>query len=379
MTVLTGIRVVTPMGVLDQGWVEIQGSTITEVGAGTPPPGSTQVDLGGGWLLPGYIDIHVHGGGGHDYAASPEALAGGVAFHRSRGTTRTLISLVTAPVDDLIEQLGWITDAVRRGPGPDGHVVGAHLERPFLCQAKRGAQHPGYIIDPDQAAMAALLNAGNGYVRTITIAPEAPGALDLIEQVTAAGVVAAVGHTDATYSQAAAAFARGASLVTHTYNGMRPPHHREPGPVPAALDARATCEVSNDGVHVHPAAVRMLAECRYDRLILITDAIDATGIGDGNYQLGGQDVVVADGQARLAADGALAGSTLTMDEAVRRAVVEVGLPVTAASAAASGNPARLLGIADRCGAVAAGLDADLVLLDDDFRLRRVMAQGSWIN
>jgi N-acetylglucosamine-6-phosphate deacetylase len=160
---------------------------------------------------------------------------------------------------------------------------------------------------------------------------------------------------------------------------MRPPHHREPGPVPAAVDAGASFEVINDGIHVHPAAIRLLAGGRLDRLILITDAIDATGIGDGMYRLGGQDVVVKDGQARLAADGALAGSTLTMDEAVRRAVVEVGLPVTAASAAASGNPARLLGIADRCGAVAAGLDADLVLLDDDYRLRRVMAGGSWVN
>jgi N-acetylglucosamine-6-phosphate deacetylase len=378
MTVLTGVRVVTPAGVLDQGFVEIQGTTIADVGTGAPPPGTDRVDLGGGWLLPGYIDIHVHGGGGHDFTTSPHDLAGGVAFHRSRGTTRTLASLVTASVDTLTEQLQWIAAAARRGPHAEGHVLGAHLEGPFLCQTRRGAQHPGHIIDPDQAALSTLLKAGQGYVRQITVAPENAGALELIDQATAEGVLVAVGHTDATYDQAAAAFARGASLVTHAFNGMRPPHHREPGPVPAALDARAVCEVINDGVHVHPAAVRMIAEGRADRIVLITDAIDATGFGDGNYQLGGQDVIVKDGQARLAADGALAGSTLTMDEAVRRAIVEVGLPVTAASAAASGNPARLLGIADQCGAVAAGLDADLVVLDDEYRLCRVMAQGSWV-
>ncbi|MBN1173985.1 MAG: N-acetylglucosamine-6-phosphate deacetylase [Micromonosporaceae bacterium] len=377
MTILTGARVVTPTGVLAEGAITVRGATIVDVrdaGLG----GHETEALNGGWLLPGFIDLHVHGGGGHDSAASPGDMAAAVAYHRTHGTTRTLVSLVTASVADLAGQLRWVADLARRGPDPTGHVIGAHLEGPFLCRDRCGAQHPHHIIAPDPAALETLLDAGQGWARTMTIAPERPGALDLIDRLVAAGVVAAVGHTEATYDQALAAFDRGASLVTHAYNAMRSPHHREPGPIPAALDAGAACEVINDGVHVHPAAVRLLVDGRTDRLVLMTDAIDAAGAGDGHYVLGGQDVVVRSGQARLAADGTLAGSTLTMDEAVRRAIVEVGLPVQTASAAASANPARLLGIDDRCGAIAPGLDADLVWLDEEFRLRRVMAQGRWV-
>jgi N-acetylglucosamine-6-phosphate deacetylase len=379
MTVLTGASVVTPDGVLRDGWVDLSGPVITAVGAGAPPSGAEVARLDGGWLLPGYIDLHVHGGGGHDFAASRDAMAAGVSYHRTRGTTRTLVSLVTAPVDAMCEQLRWVAKLADRGPTPAGHVVGAHLEGPFLSHARCGAQNPDHLLDPDPQVLAALLKAGQGYVRSMTVAPELPGALDLIEQLAAEGVIAAVGHTDATYEKAAAAFGRGARLLTHAFNGMRPLHHREPGPVAAALDAGALLEVINDGVHLHPAAVRLVAKGRAASIALITDAIDATGVGDGRYRLGSQDVQVVDGQARLAGNGALAGSTLTMDEALRSAVLDVALPVAAASAAASGNPARVLGIDDRCGSIAAGLDADLVVLDDDLRLVRVMAHGAWVD
>jgi len=378
MTVLAGARVVTPGGVLDPGWVELDGATITGVGTGAPPPGTSQVDLGGAWLLPGYIDVHVHGGGGHDFTSSFDDMAAGVAYHRTRGTTRTLVSLVTAPVDALCEQLTWAARLVERGPHERGHVLGAHLEGPFLSHARCGAQNPSHLIDPDPDAYSAMAKAAQGHVRCVTVAPELPGALDLIDRLVADGVVAAVGHTDATYEQASAAFARGAALVTHAFNGMRPLHHREPGPVAAALDAGVPYEVINDGVHVHVGAVRLMARSRPDSLVLITDAIEAAGFGDGAYSLGGQDVVVTGGEARLAANGALAGSTLTMDAAVRSAVLDVGLSIVEASAAASGNPARVLGIADRCGSVAVGRDADLLVLDDGLRVTRVMAQGAWV-
>ncbi|SHM52315.1 N-acetylglucosamine-6-phosphate deacetylase [Cryptosporangium aurantiacum] len=375
MTLLIGARVVTPSGVLDSGWVSVEGSTITDLGTGPAPGGAGPVvDLGGGWLLPGFVDLHVHGGGGHDFTTSADDLAAGVAFHASRGTTRTLISLVTAPVDALAEQLRWVADAVAAG----STVVGAHLEGPFLASARCGAQNPAHLIDPDAGALRKLLDAGRGTVRVVTVAPERPGGLELIDQLVAAGVVAAVGHTDADYATTLAAFERGASMVTHAFNGMRGVHHREPGPVPAALDAGVACELINDGVHVHPAAARLLLR-RADRLVLVTDAIDATGVGDGTYVLGGQDVVVSDGQARLASNGSLAGSTLTMDAALRRAVTEVGMDIVDASAAASGTPARLIGLADRCGAIAPGLDADLVLLDDDLELARVLRQGAWLS
>lgn len=375
MTVLRGASVVTPTCVLRDGWVSLAGHTITGVGRGAPPPGEAVVDLDGAWLFPGFIDLHAHGGGGYDYTASPNDLAAGVSFHRTHGTTRTLVSLVTAPVDALCEQSRWVATLAERGPSPEGHVLGAHLEGPFLARERCGAQHPDHLIEPDQWMMARLLDAGRGFVRTVTVAPELPGAPRLIEYLASEGVIAAVGHTEASYDEAVVAFARGAGLLTHAFNAMRPLRHREPGPVLAALDAGIACEVINDGVHVHPAIVRMMAR---GRMVLVTDAIDAAGHGDGEYRLGGRPVRVVNGQARLADDGSLAGSTLTMDEAVRRAVVEVGLPVEVASVAASGNPARVLGVADRCGAIAPGLDADLVLLDDELRVIRVMAQGDWV-
>jgi N-acetylglucosamine-6-phosphate deacetylase len=370
MTVLVGGRVVTPAGVLDGGWVELAGTAIVAVGSG-PPPGGARVDLAGAWLLPGFIDIHVHGGGGHDFGGSPDDLAAGIAFHRSRGTTRTLVSLVTAPVEALCEQLRRVAERAERDPS----VVGAHLEGPFLSRVRCGAQHPEYLLEPDRQTLDTLLKAGRGQVRMVTVAPELPGALELIDHLVEAGVTAAVGHTDATYAQAMAAFARGARLLTHAFNGMRPLHHREPGPVAAALDAGVACEAINDRVHVHPAVLRLIPP---ERLILVTDAIDAAGQGDGRYRLGGQDVSVVGGQARLVDGGALAGSTLTLDDAVRRAVLDVGLNVPAASAAASAHPAGMLGIADRCGVIVEGRDADLVLLDDGLRVRRVMVRGRWL-
>jgi N-acetylglucosamine-6-phosphate deacetylase len=373
MTLLVGVRVVTPGGVLDPGWVEVGGDRIVGVGAGSGRSGG--MDLGGGWLLPGFIDLHVHGGGGHDFTTSPEDLAAGVAFHAAHGTTRTLVSLVTGPIEATRERLGWVADAVGLG----GSVVGAHLEGPFLSHARCGAQNPAYLIEPDQVVLASFLEAGRGAVRMVTVAPELPGGLELIDQLVAAGVLAAVGHTDADYATTRLAFDRGASLVTHAFNGMRSTHHREPGAVPAALDAGVPCELINDGVHVHPAAARLLLRGAAETIVLITDAIDATGVGDGIYTLGGQEVVVQAGQARLASNDSLAGSTLTMDVAVRRAVCDVGMSVAAASLAASGTPARLLGLADRCGALTEGLDADLVHLDDDLRLTRVMAAGRWLD
>jgi N-acetylglucosamine-6-phosphate deacetylase len=374
MTVLSHGRVVTPGGVLDDGWVSIADGRIAAIGAGAPPGDDDTTDLAGAWLLPGFIDLHVHGGGGHDATRSPEDMAAAVAFHRSHGTTRTLVSLVTAPLDALAEQLGWVADLANAGPSAAGHVVGAHLEGPFLSHVRCGAQNPAHLLNPDRAAFAALVAAARGTLRSVTIAPELPGALELIEDVVAAGAVAAIGHTDAGYADAQAGIDAGASLATHLFNGMRPMHHREPGAIGAALVAELACELINDGVHVHPAITTLVAAVP-QRLVLITDAMDAAGVGDGDYVLGDQPVTVRDGQARLASDGSLAGSTLTMDAALRRAVRECGLSITAASAAASGNPARVLGIDERCGAIVRGLDADLVVLDADLRVQQVLAGG----
>lgn len=375
MTVLKGGRVVTPDGVLDDGWVTVENGRIGAVGTGRAP--SDAVDLGGAWLLPGFIDLHMHGGGGHDATESPDEMEAAVAFHCRHGTTRTLVSLITAPLDDLTEQLGWIADLVEAGASPNGHVVGAHLEGPFLSHARCGAQNPAHLLLPDRTAFAKLVTAARGTLRSVTIAPELPVALALIDDVLAAGAVAAIGHTDAGYAQAQAAIDAGATLATHLFNGMRPLHHREPGVVAAALASDLACEVINDGVHVHPAITALVARIP-KRLVLITDAIQAAGgVGDRDFVLGGKHVEVRDGQARLADSATLAGSLLTMDDALRRAVRECGLSIEIASAAASANPARVLGIDNECGAIVVGRAADLVVLDQDLRVVRVLAAGQW--
>jgi N-acetylglucosamine-6-phosphate deacetylase len=374
MTILAGARVVTPRRILNPGWIEIDRERITYAGAGQPPGRSSDVvDLSGSWLLPGFIDLHVHGGGGADVTKGPADMLHAVTYHRGRGTTRTLVSLMAQPVDVMCEQLSWAAELADAG-----EIAGVHLEGPFLAQSRCGAQRPESLLLPDPLVLRKLLDAGRGYVRTVTVAPELPGALEVIAELVANGVVAAVGHTDATYDEATAGFAAGATLATHLFNAMRAFRQREPGAAIAALDSGVDVEMVNDGVHVHDSLVRLVGRNASRSLAFVTDAISATGVGDGDYTLGEQSVAVRDGQARLAGSDRLAGSTLTMDAAVRRAVHPVGLSLEAASIAASGNPARVLGLADRTGAIAAGLDADLVLLDDHLEVQRVMARGAWL-
>jgi N-acetylglucosamine-6-phosphate deacetylase len=239
------------------------------------------------------------------------------------------------------------------------------------------------MIAPDVAAFASLHSAAAGQLRVITIAPELPGATALIKAAARAGVIVAVGHTNATADVTAAAVDAGASHATHLFNGMRPLHHREPGPVGALVDRdEVSCEVIADGVHLHDTAIRLAARAAGPgRLVLITDAMAAAGMPDGRYRLGSMQVDVAGGVARLAADagrGAIAGSTATMAGVVRHAIA-AGLPVTAAAAAASTTPARVLGLGDRTGALRPGLDADLVVCDEEFELRAVMRHGEWLS
>jgi len=371
--VLAGARVVTPDRVLDPGWVEVAAGRIATVGEGAPPAGSTGLrDLGGAWLVPGYVDLHMHGGGGHSVLASAADMAAAVAFHRRHGTTRTLVSAVSAPVGAMYDMAAWAADLTARGATPDAHVLGSHLEGPFLSALRCGAQDPAALLAPDTGVLRQLLAAGRGTVRVVTVAPELPGGLDLVKALVAEGVVAAVGHTDASYRQTAQALAAGAGLLTHAFNGMRGIGHRTPGPVLAAMDDdAAVCELINDGEHVHAPAARLLFRAMPGRVALVTDAIEAAGMGDGEYLLGKLPVVVRDRLARLSGDGAIAGSTLTMDAAVRRAVVEVGLPVETAVAAATSVPAGVLGV--HCGRIAPGYGADLLVLDDDLAVLDVLA------
>jgi len=372
---LAGGRVVTPEGILADAWVQILGERIVSVTAERPGVDAPVTDLEGAWLLPGYVDIHMHGGGGHSVADSPADMEAAVAFHRHHGTTATLVSLMTRPVDELVEQLGWAAELTRRGPTARAHVLGTHVEGPFLSERRCGAQDGSHMIDPDPVALERMLTAGQGTVRMMTLAPELDGALELIRVLRERDVIAAMGHSDATYEQAVAAVAAGANHATHLFNAMPPLHHRAPGLAGAALDLGITCELINDGHHLHPAVIRLVCEliaCP----VLVTDAIDATGVGDGTFLLGGQEVYVHDGQTRLAGDGALAGSTLTMDQALRRSVKDCGVRIELAAAAAATNPAKVLGLGDELGSIAPGLRADLVVLDDDLQVTDVIAGGS---
>jgi N-acetylglucosamine-6-phosphate deacetylase len=379
---LTGGRVVTPAGVLSPGWIRVTGSVIDAVGPGAPDEqrssGLPATSLRGQWVLPGFVDMHVHGGGGTSFTqGTADDARRAAGFHLRHGSTTIVASLVTAPLGGLEARTAMLAGLAR-----EDVIVGLHLEGPFLSAARCGAQDPRYMIAPDVAAFERLHAAADGWLRVITVAPELLGATALIKAAAQAGVIAAVGHTDATADITSAAVDAGASHATHVFNGMRPLHHREPGPVGALLDRdEVSCEVIADGVHLHDTAIRLVARAAGPgRLVLITDAMAAAGMPDGHYRLGSMRVDVAGGVARLAADaepGAISGSTATMAGVVRHAIA-AGLPVTDAAAAASTTPARVLGLGDRTGALRAGLDADLVVCDEEFGLRAVMRHGEWL-
>lgn len=369
--VVAAERVVTPDRVLAPGWLRLEGGRIAAVGEGeAPEPPAYR----GHWALPGFIDMHVHGGGGASFTqGGRDDARRAAAFHRAHGTTGIVASLVTAPVGDLERRVAMLADLA-----DEGVIDGIHLEGPFLSAVRCGAQDPRYLTAPDVAAFGRLHAAARGWLRMITIAPELPGACDVIRAATAAGVIAAAGHTDASAEVTAAAIAAGVSHATHLFNGMRPLGHRDPGPAGALLDHRVTCEVVADGIHLHDTTIRLAARAAGPgNLVLITDAMAAAGMPDGPYRLGELEVTVSGGAARLADNpGALAGSTATMDLVVRHAITAAGLPVEDVAAAASTTPARRLGLAAQTGSLAPGLAADLVLLDEAFHLTTVMTAGT---
>ena len=370
-TVLTGRDLLRP------GWIDIVDGVIRAVGGG-PAPGPVDTDLGAAIVVPGFVDTHVHGGGGGNFsAADPDQTAAAVALHRRHGTTRLVASLVTAGPAELVQQVGALAGDVRAGV-----LDGIHLEGPWLSPQRSGAHQPSLMRDPEPAEIDAVLRAGDGAVRMVTIAPERHGALAAIAQLASAGVVAAVGHTEATYDQARAAIDAGATVGTHLFNAMRPIDRRQPGPAVALLeDPRVTVELITDGVHIDPAIYRLAVKTAgRERISLITDAMAATGMSDGRYHLGPLAVDVSAGVARLAGTDTIAGSTATMDRVLRFAVTHSGLPrdeaLVAAVAQTSVNPARALGLPTV--ELTAGTAADLVVLDDDLAVTGVLRHGSWV-
>jgi N-acetylglucosamine-6-phosphate deacetylase len=364
---ITG-RVVTPTGVIDDGVVSVAGTQISSVSDGSSVHS-------GRWIVPGFVDIHVHGGGGYTFTTGdPDQARGAAAFHLRHGTTTMLASLVSSPYELMLAATKAYAPLVS-----EGVLAGVHFEGPYLSAVRCGAQNPAYLRDASVDELTALIEAGDGALRMVTLAPERAGALEAIELLVHHGIVAALGHTDATYEQTRQGIAAGATVGTHVFNGMRPPHHREPGPVFALLAAPSVvCEFVADGTHLHEGALAFATSVTgADRAALVTDAMDAAGMPDGAYDLGGQRVTVTGGVARLTTNGAIAGSTLTMDAAFRHAV-HTRLSIVDGARMTATTPAAAIGLGTSVGALREGLRADLVELSEDLQVVRVMRAGAWV-
>ncbi len=375
-TLVHGARLITDETATDDAWVLLDGATVAAVGRADtwrhalpardePGPAvggapAVVVDAAGALLVPGYLDLHCHGGGGASYGRAGDRAEDAAGLHRRHGTTRTVLSLVTDGRRDMVAAVRRAAAAVRA----DDRLLGLHLEGPFLAPGHRGAHRADHLRLPDPGAVAELLDAADGTLLQVTLATELEGADRATATLVAAGVRVAVGHTGADYETAARAFDAGASILTHAFNAMPGVHHRAPGPVAAAIDRRhVTLEVVNDGIHVHPAVVRMLVAAAPGRVALVTDAVAVAGLDDGVYGSAELAVELDRGLVRIRGTETIAGSTLTLDRAVRRAVEEVGMDLPQAVAAATSVPARAIGRDDRLGRLGPGSSADALLLD----------------
>jgi len=375
-TLIINARKIDADGVTENFWMSMD-THIREIGTGSPPNtySNDTVDAKGRWLTPGFVDLHCHGGAGFSFGGDEEDLSRALEPHRVRGTTRNVLSLVSDSVDSLARSLRTVAKYAQN----DKLVVGSHIEGPFLSQLHRGAHDPKVLAAPNPADLETLLDASDGTLVQVTLAPELDGAEYAIDTLIRRGVRVGIGHTDATYRVAQRAFDQGANILTHAFNAMRPIHHREPGPLVAAFeDDRVTLEFILDGHHSATAIARLAFREAPGRVALITDAMSAAGAGDGEYRLGCHDVTVRDGRAVLRDTETLAGSTLTQDVALRFALGEAGLSPVDAVTAVTLSPSRALGLEDQIGLLRPGFVADAVLLSPDWFVERVWGQGERI-
>lgn len=373
--------------VLPDVLVRVEGervAAVTPLEPGTEPPGEAHAaERVSGTMLPAYVDIHCHGGGGAAFTdLSDEAAASAARHHHAHGSTSLLASLVTMTPRELERGVAMLAELC-----DDGLVDGIHLEGPWLAEARCGAHDPTLLRDPSLAEVERLLELGRGHIRQVTLAPERDHGLDLVRWLASAGVHPAIGHTTASYATVEQAVHAGADIATHLFNGMDPWHHREPGAVAALLRSAArghvTVELIADGAHLSDDTVRTVLDLvGAEHVAFVSDAMAAAGVGDGAYVLGGLSVVVDRGVARLRRDpdgttpGSIAGGTSHVGDIVARAV-GTGIPLPYAVRPATRTPARALGLADR-GSLAVGSRADVVVVDDAARPTKVMRRGAWL-
>ncbi|MCL4522652.1 MAG: N-acetylglucosamine-6-phosphate deacetylase [Acidobacteria bacterium] len=383
VTAIFAGRVLTPLEEIIDGVVLVEDRRIAAVGHRDNvqiPAGTREIRAPSMTIVPGFVDVHIHGAGGHDVMEADPAALRTVAQTAARfGTTSLVATTVTAELNRTCRSVERISQFIRAQSTPsvaEAEILGIHFEGPFISSARRGVQPQEWIVASSTESLRRMLDASAGCGKILTLAPELPGALELVDAARAKGLVVALGHTDATFDESQAAIQRGARHAVHVFNAMRPFSHRETGILGAVLTSPdVTTELIADGVHVDPAAMRLLFAAKgAARVVLVSDATAAAAMPDGTYCLGTFEVSVAGGVCRNA-EGRLAGSTLTLDRALRN-VVALGVPLADALRMLALNPATLLGMELTKGVLAPGADADLVLLNSDLHVAGVMTRGT---
>ena len=377
-------KIITPDTVIPQGVVLIEGKKILEVGprfeVAFEDSEFETLHFEQKTLVPGFIDVHIHGARGRDVMEGTREAVEVVSRHLAlHGTTSYLATTVTAsPIETIqaVESLGKLVPEETGG----ARILGLHLEGPFISQEKRGVHPPEHIRPPSTRIFDELLKMSNDHVRLITVAPEIPGGLDFIQHIRSKGVLVSLGHSNATYEVAQQAIRAGASNATHTFNAMRDFSHRQPGVLGAVLtDSTVWTELIADGAHVDPIAIQMLLKCKgHRKILLVTDGISAAGMPDGDFQLGSLLVKVSQGVCRVP-EGALAGSTLSLDRALRNMMRWTGIPLEEAVYMTSRNAAESIGVAQTKGSIQPGYDADMVLLNDDMHVHATFCEGKLVH
>ncbi len=374
-----GGKVITPFRCIEPATIVIEGKKIFELGKSEDvdiPSNAKVIDASGMIITPGFVDLLCHGGEGKGFADEddPTALDTISRFHFKHGTTTLLAGLYSKPFNLLIKDMRRIAHYIENNN--DTNIFGIHMEGPYINPKLKGAMNEEYLWKPELESWLSLRDAARGFIKIMTIAPELPGAIEIMRYAAQDRIVLSIGHSEATYEEIEVAIDNGASHITHIFNAMRPLHHRDAGVLAASfLRDELKIELIADGIHVHPVIMKLIYKLKGTRgIILITDAIRAAGMPDGEYEFADQKVYVKNKKAYLE-DGTLAGSTLTMEEAVRVMHEKVGVPLTDAVRMASLNGTKVLGIQRQKGILAAGMDADIVVMDEQFNVLVTLKEG----